>query len=86
MAWQDLIISISIVLMGYAMIPQVIHGFRKKINTIKLQTSIITTIALFAMTVAFFSLKLYFSAFMDVIMCTLWFLIVVQGILYNKVK
>jgi predicted anti-sigma-YlaC factor YlaD len=83
MVWQDWLISISIILMGYAMIPQVIHGFRKKVSTIKLQTAFITTLTLYAMAVAFFSLKLYFSAAMDMIIGTLWLLIAVQGIIYK---
>jgi hypothetical protein len=83
MVWQDWVISISIILMSYALVPQVIHGFKKKKSTIKLQTSVITTITLFAMAFAFFSLKLYFSAFMDVIIGLLWLLLFIQGIIYK---
>lgn len=84
MVWQDWLISISIILMGYAMVPQVIHGFKKKHSTIKLQTSILTTLTLYTMALAFFSLKLYFSASMDMVIGTLWLILFIQGIIYKK--
>ena len=83
MGWQDIIITASIILMSYALIPQVIRGFRIRKKLISLQTSFITAFAIFAMAVAFFSLELYFSAFMDAVIGVLWLIIFIQGIAYK---
>lgn len=83
MVWQDWTISILLVLISYALVPQVIHGFKKKKKTIKLQTSIITTLSLYVMALTFFTLKLYFSAAVDLIAGTLWLLLLIQGIIYK---
>ena len=83
MAWQDIVITVSIILMSYALVPQVIRGFKLRKNLISLQTSFITTISIYAVTVAFFSLGLYFSAVMDFVIATLWLVIFIQGIAYK---
>ncbi len=70
--------------MGYALVPQVLHGFKIKKGLIKIQTSAITCLAIYAMAAAFFSLGLYFSAIMDFIMGTFWLILFLQGIVYNK--
>lgn len=69
--------------MGYALVPQVLHGFKIKKSLIKIQTSAITCLAVYAMAAAFFSLKLYFSAIMDFIIGTLWLILFLQNIIYK---
>jgi len=44
MIWQDLALSITNIIVGYALIPQVYHGFKNKVGAMTLQTAIISTI------------------------------------------
>ena len=83
MIWQDIVISISTLLFSYALIPQIIHGFRNKKKTITTQTSVITFVGLYTISVCFFTLKLYLSAIMDFVSGSLWLIIFLQGILYK---
>ena len=81
--WQDIVISLSIIFATYALIPQVLQGFKVKKKLITTQTSLIYTIAIYSVTIAFFTLELYFSAIMDFIMGTLWLILLIQSIIYK---
>ena len=83
MIWQDIVISVITVLFSYALIPQISHGFKHKKKTITLQTSLITFVGLYAIGICFLTLGLYYSALMDFLAGTLWFIIFLQGILYR---
>lgn len=82
--WQDIIISLGIVLASYALIPQVVHGFKIKKKTITTQTALITTFAVFLVGAMFFMLELYFSAIMNFTSGVLWTILFVQSIIYRK--
>ena len=82
--WQDMIISLGIILASYALIPQVMHGFKIKKKTITIQTSLITAFAVFLVSIMFFTLGLYFSAIMNFIGGILWTMLFVQSIIYRK--
>lgn len=69
--WQDIVISISIILLSYALIPQVIQGFKKRKCDINIQTSAITAAGLYILAVCFWTLNLYFSFAMDLVTGTL---------------
>ncbi len=84
MIWQDILITISNLLFSYALIPQVYHGFKKKKGVMLLQTAILTTIGLYASSLAFFSLKLVFSGVICAINGTLWLMLLIQRIIYVK--
>ena len=83
MVWQDIVITASIVIMSYALVPQVIMGFRKRKKLVSLQTSFITSGALYTLTFVFFTLGLIFSAIMDFVIASLWLILFVQGIVYK---
>ncbi len=83
MVWQDIVISLTIILAGYALIPQVIHGFKVRKGLITYQTSIMYMIAIYTAAIVFITLKLYFSATMNFIIGTLWLVLLIQKIVYK---
>jgi len=83
MIWQDWIITFAIALTGYALLPQIFFGFKHKKKTIEIQTALITTIAIFVITFVFFTLKLYLSATIQIIIGILWAILLIQSIIYK---
>ncbi len=81
--WQDIVISISTLLLGYALIPQVIEGFRKKKGLMNIQTAMITTLGLYTIAVMLLTLGLYFSFAMNFLTGTLWAILLIQKIIYK---
>ncbi|GAH56988.1 unnamed protein product [marine sediment metagenome] len=84
MIWQDFVISLTIILAGYALIPQVIHGFKVKKKLVTFQTSLIYVIAVYTAAIVFFTLSLYLSAIVNLIMGSLWLIIFIQGVVYQR--
>ena len=82
--WQDIILFIGNILLGYALIPQVYKGFKDKKPHIALQTGMITSTALFSITIVYFSLNLIFSGIMVSINTILWITLLIQSIIYKK--
>ena len=82
MIWQDIVITIANLMFTYSLVNQVVYGFKKKKGFLTITTSVLTFIGLYAMTVAFFSLSLYFSAIVAFINATLWFILFVQRVVY----
>jgi hypothetical protein len=83
MVWQDIIISIVIVAFGYALIPQIIDGFKNRKSHINLQTSLITSTGMYILTFIYFTLGLYFSTAIAFITGTLWVTLFLQKIIYK---
>lgn len=81
--WQDIVITISIILFGYALIPQIIQGFKKRKQDINLQTSLITAGGMYAITIAYLTLNLTFSTITTGITGTLWLILALQKIFYK---
>lgn len=84
MIWQDLVISASGFIFGAALIPQVWHGFVKKKGAINPWTSAPTFIALYVMTIAYYTLDLILSMIVLFVTGTLWLLLFVQWLLYKE--
>lgn len=84
MIWQDLLISIANIIFAISLIIQVYYGFKEKTGPIKFQASIPTLIALYAISFAFWSLALYFSAIVSFLNGTMWFLLFIQRLAYSK--
>ncbi len=82
--WQDIIISFGIILASYALITQVMHGFKIKKKTITFQTALITAFAVYLVAVMFFMVGLYFSAAMNFIGGILWTILLIQSVIYRK--
>ena len=83
MIWQDIIFALANIGFSYALIPQIYKGFKTKKGFIEIQTSIITSLGLYAMAIAFFNLNLYFSTTMAIISGTLWTILLIQSIIYK---
>jgi len=47
---RDIILTVRSVAFGYALVPQVFHGFRERVGGVTIQTSVVTGGALFAVT------------------------------------
>lgn len=83
MVWQDLVIPFVNVLFIIALIPQIYHGFKMKKALITLQTSLITFSGLYILAVTFLTLKLYFSTIGTLVSATLWYVLLLQTIVYK---
>jgi len=84
MIWQDIIITIANLIFAVSIIIQVYHGYKEKTEPIKYMTSIPTFFGLYLMSLAFWSLNLYFSTAVAFLSGTLWLLLFVQRLIYNK--
>jgi len=82
--WQDIVIGIANILLGYAIVPQIIHNFKNKHNDVTFQTSFIATIGIYVLMFTFITLRLTFSAVVSGINATLWLIILIQGFLYKR--
>tara|TARA_Y100000296_G_scaffold81603_1_gene109153 strand:+ start:729 stop:980 length:252 start_codon:yes stop_codon:yes gene_type:complete len=83
MTWQDIVITITIIAFGYALIPQVYQGFKQKKGFINLQTSGITALGMYVITFVYFTLKLYFSTIVVFITAVFWTILFAQKIVYK---
>lgn len=86
MAWQDITITTANIILSIALFPQIYHGFRKKVGTIKHATSIPTFISIYAISIAFWSLSLFFSSIITFITGTMWLTLFIQRLIYPKIK
>jgi len=84
MPWQDFVIMISNILLSYALIPQVIKGFKDKRRNISIQTGVISVIGLSFIAYSFFSLGLLFSGWTLATTATLWAVLLYQTLIYKK--
>ncbi len=84
MVWQDNVIFITILCLTYALVPQVIKGFKEKRGYIALQTSSITATGMYVMAFTYFTLELYFSAFITLVTALLWSTLLCQRIRYKN--
>jgi hypothetical protein len=83
MVWQDTVISIVLILFSYALIPQVYQGFKKKRGYINIQTSLITFLGMYVLTIVYYTLNLTFSTIIGFITGTLWLILFIQKIIYS---
>jgi hypothetical protein len=81
--WQDIVIAVASIFLSYAIIPQILYGFKKKKKTVTCQTALITVIGVYAIAFSFFTLQLYFSAIMNSITGTLWLILFIQSVIYK---
>ena len=75
MIWQDIVLGAANVLMSYALVPQVVFGFKKKKKTITSQTAFITLLALVSVVICYISFGLYFSTIIGLITTILWLIL-----------
>ena len=83
MSWQDVIIAVIMLSFSYALIPQILQGFRQKKGLINLQTSTITAIGMYVITFTYLTLHLYFSTIISFTTAILWTVLFFQKIKYG---
>jgi len=83
MVWQDIVIAICNIFLGYALVPTIYKGFKKKKVSFTIQTTLITTLGLYVLAFTFLTLGFYFSTVMNFIIGTLWLILWVQAIIYK---
>jgi|TARA_Y100000310_G_C20688341_1_gene820570 hypothetical protein len=83
MVWQDIVISIVSILLAYAIMPQIYQGFKHKKGLINTQTSLITSLGMYVISIVYFTLNLYFSSIILFISGTLWATLFFQKIIYK---
>jgi len=83
MIWQDIAITIVLILFSYALLPQVIKGFKTKKKTIVTQTALISFGGLYILSFIYLTLELYFATIISFITATLWLILFIQTIIYK---
>jgi hypothetical protein len=83
MVWQDVVIMFAVIVMSYALIPQVYYGFVKKKRTVVFQTAFLTFVGLVVLSYVYFTLGLFLSGMISSVTAFLWFLLLLQNILYK---
>jgi len=86
MVWQDIVFASANILTTLSLIPQIIFTWKKKQTTVLTVTTALYALCLFAMTIAMFSLSLWFSGYSLAITGILWSVLCIQSILYRKKK
>jgi len=67
-----------------SLVPQAYYGFKKKKGFITLATSGPISIGLYAMSISFYTLNLYFSSIVSFMTGTLWLVLFIQRMVYRK--
>lgn len=81
MIWQDIILTGGTAIFAVALIPSVLGE-----NKPALTTSLVTGSVLVTFVMVYFSLALWFSAFMTTITASLWLTLAVQQLLIQRAK
>ncbi len=84
MNWQDIVISFASILFSISLFIQIYYNFKEKTGPIKHWTSIPTCVGLYAITLSYWTLGLYFSTVISFISGTLWLILFLQRLIYDK--
>ncbi|HDL02338.1 MAG TPA: hypothetical protein ENH20_00720 [Candidatus Pacearchaeota archaeon] len=84
MTWQDTTITIAVIALSYALIPQIIKNYKAKKPLVSIQTAIITFIASITISITYLTLDLTLSSIMNFIVALLWAIILAQSIIYKN--
>tara|TARA_Y100000310_G_scaffold227213_1_gene229427 strand:+ start:188 stop:436 length:249 start_codon:yes stop_codon:yes gene_type:complete len=82
MVWQDIAISMAEIVFSISLFPQIYLGFRTRRGDISLMTSIPTTLGLFLIAYAFFTLSLYYSAIVSIVTGILWMILLFLRLIF----
>lgn len=82
--WQDTIILACMLAFSYALVPQVMQGFREKKALVNRQTSLITSAGMYVLAAVYLTLNLYLSAAIGLFTGSLWAVLLWQGVRYGK--
>ena len=83
MIWQDVALTIVNIIVGYALVPQVYHGFKTKTGNLTIQTATISTIGIFLFAIIFTTMNLLFSAAICVFNGIMWTILLIQKLIYG---
>lgn len=83
MIWEDIVIAAVQVVLTLSLLPQAYISFKKRKGNITLGTSVPTTIGIYILSVCYFTLGLYLSCIVSIIMATLWLVLLLQRIIYS---
>jgi uncharacterized protein with PQ loop repeat len=86
MVWQDILVAIANAVFIYAMIPQIIYGFKTKKGLISIQFSILNIFAMACLGFVYWSFDLPISIVLNITLILLWLILLTQRIKYGKVK
>jgi len=84
MLWQDIVIVVANIIFFISLVPQVYYGFIVKKGFITLATSGPIAIGLYAISISFYTLNLYFSSIILFVTGTLWLVLFIQRLMYRK--
>jgi uncharacterized protein with PQ loop repeat len=82
--WQDIGLSVVVILFNIALVPQIIYGAKTKRKTIATSTALLTSAGAAFIAYIYFSLNLYTSAGIQLASAILWFVLLMQSIKYVK--
>jgi len=83
MIWQDLVITICVLVFNFSLIPQIFQGFRQKKGVLNPWTCIPITVASYVLAVTYLTMNLIFSTIIGLVNGTLWFLLLMQRFYYR---
>ena len=72
MIWQDMVMGLCTVGFAVALVPQVVHGIRKKHTTIQRATAMMTAALLVLFAICAWTLGLWFYCAANVLTAMLW--------------
>jgi len=84
MTWQDTAITLSILALNYALIPQIILAHKQKKSLISLQTATITTTGMASLAITYATLNLNLSSTMAFMSTILWAILLIQSKIYKN--
>ena len=84
MAWQDITITLTVLALNYALIPQIIKSNKEKKSLISIQTATITTLGMGIISIIYLTLNLIFSCIINFTATILWATILIQSIIYKN--
>jgi hypothetical protein len=86
MIWQDVVVGFVNVLFMYAMIPQLVYGFKTKRGLISIQFSVLNILAMLGLLLVYVSFELYISIVLTVILIVLWMALFLQRVFYGEIR
>ncbi len=84
MMWQDVVVTIVSLVFAYAMIPQIIYGFKKKKGVITYQFSLLNMLSMVALIIAYYTLGLIFATIISFFILIGWTTLFIQKIVYKE--
>jgi len=81
--WQDYVIMIVSFFFVYALVPQIIFGFKKKKPLISYQTSTLNILGMSTLGIIYMTLNLPLSSILSFLTAALWLTLLIQRIVYR---